>query len=366
MKTMNRFGIALLLLGVIFGGIFGYKFFFQMAGGGPGGGPQAANVAAAEVIAEQWQGQRNAIGSLTAVDRVAVSTEVAGVIESIAFDSGVTVRAGDSLIQLDDAVDRAELEGLEAQAELARIEFRRAEDLLPRRAISQSQFDEARARLDSATASVRTQQERIRQKTITAPFDGVLGLRRVSVGQYLAPGTDIVQLSQLDPIYADFTLPERLLTAIEPGQTVNIQVSAYEQTFSGEITAIETGINEQTRSVPVRATLDNPEGELRPGMFARIKVLEPSARDVLTIPRTAVSFNTYGDFAIRINQTEQGLMTERVQIGTGEVRDGRVEVLNGLDQGDRIVAAGLIKVRPGQPVTIDESVGLNPNEVTGQ
>lgn len=366
MKTLTRSLIALLLLGAIFGGIFGYKFLIQMPGSAMGGGPQPANVMADQVSAEQWQGQRRTVGSLTAIDQVAVSTEVAGIIESINFDSGDTVTAGDVLLTLDTSVDRAELAGLEAQAELARIEFARAEDLLPRRAISQSQFDEARARLDSAVAAVNTQQARIRQKTITAPFDGVLGLRLISPGQFLAPGTDIVELRRLDPIYADFSLPERFLPGLQAGQTVEISTSAYSEVFRGEITAIDTGVNAQTRSVSIRATLANPEGLLRPGMFAEVNVLEPEQREVLTIPRTAVSFNTYGDFALRINQTDNGLVAEQVQIETGEVRDGRVEVIRGLAAGEQVVAAGLIKVRPGQPVTIDENASMDPAGVTGR
>ncbi len=366
MKVITRSLIALALLGAIFGGIFGYKFLIQAPGGGMGGGPRPANVMATEVIAEQWQGERRTVGSLTAIDAVAVSTEVAGVIERINFDSGDLIEAGDVLLTLDKSVDEAELAGLEAQAELARIEFARAEDLLPQRAISQSQFDEARARLDSAVAAVNTQQERIRQKTITAPFSGALGLRRVSPGQFLAPGSDIVNLQKLDPIYADFSLPERFLPGLQKGQAVEISTSAYEQTFTGEITAIDSGVDAETRSVSIRATLDNPEGLLRPGMFAEVTVLEPEQRRVLTIPRTAVSFNTYGDFVLRINETEQGLLSEQVQIETGEVRDGRVEVIRGLEAGERVVAAGLIKVRPGQPVTIDETTAMDPAGVTGR
>ena len=365
MKVFIRFLVALLLLGGIFGGIFGYKYFVQMQAGGPGG-PQPANVVATEVASEQWQGQESAVGSLTAVDSVAVSTEVAGIIESLNFDSGERVETGDILLELDKSVDQAELEGLRSEAELALIQFERAQDLLPRRAISQSEFDEARARLDSANAAVESQQARIRQKTIRAPFDGVLGLRTISVGQFLAPGSNIVELRRLAPIYADFTMPERFLPDLSVNQTIQVRTSAFDQVFTGKVTAIDAGVNDQTRAVPVRATLDNTDGRLRPGMFARVTLLEPTQRDVLTIPRTAVSFNTYGDFALRIKKTDQGMTTERVQIETGEIRDGRVAVTKGLDKGDRVVAAGLIKVRPGQPVTIDETVKMDPAEVTGR
>ena len=367
MKIFVRFLVALLLLGAIFGGIFGYKFLVQFQPPEGAGEPRPANITAAEVETLEWRGQRSAVGGLTAVDRVNVSTEAAGTIDVIRFDSGDAVSEGDVLIELDKSVDNAELAGLETEAELARIEFERAEDLLPRRAISQSEFDVARARLDSAEAAVQTQQARIRQKTIEAPFDGLLGLREVSVGQFLSPGSSIVELRQLDPIYADFTLPERFLSDVEEGQRIRISTGAYgDETFEGEITAIESGVSPETRSVPIRATLENPEGRLRPGMFARVTILEPMTREVATIPSTAVSFNTYGDFAIRINETDEGLTTERIQIETGETRNGRVEVTQGLEPGDRVVGAGLVKVRPGQPVTIDETMTLDPDEVSGR
>ncbi|MEX0375442.1 efflux RND transporter periplasmic adaptor subunit [Spiribacter pallidus] len=367
MRLTKRFLIALLLLGVLFGGVFGYKFLIQIPQQMAGfGGPQPANVVEATVQREDWQQQRESVGSLTAVDTVAVSTEVAGIIESIAFESGAAVEAGDTLLTLDQTVDQAELDGLRAEAELARIEFRRAQDLLEQRAISQSQFDEARVRLDSAVAAVRSQRARIGQKTITAPFDGVLGLRRVSPGQYLAPGSDIVTLRRIDPIYADFTLPERFLPDISNGQRVEVRTSAYASVFTGTVTAVEPDVSDQTRSVSVRATLENADGRLRPGMFARIRLLQADQRSVLTIPRTAVNYNTYGDFAMRIVEGDDGLVSERVQIETGAVRDGRVEVVSGLAEGDRVVGAGLVKVRPGQPVTIDDSETPDPAAVSGR
>lgn len=369
MKLVVRFVLAFLLLGVIFGGIFGYQFYTIMQAGGPPGGQPPVNVMATKVSEQEWQDVRNAVGSLTAFDQVSISTEVAGTIGQLAFDSGDTVSTGDILVILDDDVDQAQLDGLRAEAELARIEFARAEELRPRQAISQSEFDESRARLDSAIAAVQTQEARTRQKTIRAPFDGVLGLRRVSVGQFLAPGSNIVELRRLDPLFVDFTVPERFLPDISVGQALRIEVSAYPDTyFDAEISAIEPGISEQTRSISLRGMVDNADARLRSGMFARVAVQDPSSRPVLAIPETAISFNTYGDFAFRINETDAGLATERVQIQTGERRDGLVEVIDGLAGGDQIVAAGLLRVRPGQAVTIDDDNAshLDPAGVTEQ
>src|SRR5690606_21184654 len=206
------------------------------------------------------------------------------------------------------------------------------------------------------------------KKTIRAPFDGLLGLRLVDIGEFISPGDDIVQLQALDPIFVDYSVPEREFRNLAPGQVVAVTVPAYpEREFSGTLTAIDSGVDEGTRSVRVRATLENADGALRPGMFAQVSTLREETRDVVTVPRTAISYNTYGDFVFVINEGEGGSLTvSRRQVRTDASREGRIEVTEGIEAGDRVVRAGSMKLREGQPVTIDNSVELDDGTVTGQ
>jgi membrane fusion protein (multidrug efflux system) len=370
---MKRFVIRLLLvlilLGLIFGGIFGWKYFqFQQMAAQMNQPPPPAVVSGTEVRRETRQPTRNAVGSLTAVDTVRVSSEVAGIVERIQFESGDRVNRGSVLIRLEASVDEAALEGLKADRQLAKVQFERSKDLLPKGGVSQSEFDEAKARYDAARADVVEQQARIAKKTIRSPFAGALGLRRVSVGQYLDPGDAIVDLQAIQPIYVDYTLPEQYLPELSEGQVVHIEVAAYPDIrFSGTLTAIDPGVEEGTRSVSLRATFENPEGRLKPGMFAQVFTEIDEERSVLTIPRTAVSFNTYGDYVYRIvSGAGDGLKVERQQIQTGAVQDGRVEVVKGLKADERIVEAGLVKLREGQAVTLKDDVELRHGEVSGE
>lgn len=362
----KRLILVLLLLAVIFGGIFGWKYRQLQQMQAQMSKPQPpAVVSATTVRQEAWQPTLRAVGSLLAVNGVAVSTEVAGVVSEVAFESGETVERGDVLLRLDDSVDRAALTGLQADRELARVQFARAQDLLERRALSRSEFDEAKARYDAARAAVAEQQARIALKTIRASFSGLLGLRRADLGEYLSPGARIVELQALDPIYLDYAVPESQFARVRLGQEVRVELDAVPgETFSGQITAIDSGIEEGTRTVTVRATLPNPEGRLRPGMFAEVETLEGEPEPRLTLPRTAISFNTYGDFAFLIQDAEDdSLKVKRQPVSTGATREGRVAITEGLSEGDRVVAAGLVKLRDGQQVTIDNSVELDHGQI---
>lgn len=367
MRTAIRFFIVVIFLGLLFGGIFGWKYLQgQRAAEEQARPPAAASIAATRARAEEWQPAIRAVGSLVAINGVEVTTEIAGKLSEIAFESGEEVTEGDVLVRLDDSVDRAALEGLIADRELARVQFERSEDLLPRRAVSQSQFDEARARYDGAQAGVAEAEALLAKKTIRTPFDGLLGLREVSTGEYLSPGMPIVTLRALDPIYVDYSLPGREFRTISVGQRIEAVVDAYpDDVFEGRITAIDSGVDEGTRSIHVRATLDNPGGALRPGMFTQVRTLRDERHEVVTIPRTAISYNTYGDFVFVIEEGDGDQLTaNRRQVRTGGVREGWVEVVEGLGAGERVVRAGLVKLRDGQSVTIDESVELDDAEVS--
>jgi membrane fusion protein (multidrug efflux system) len=369
MRTAIRLVIVIVFLAAVFGGIFGWKYVQNQRAAAMQSAPQPpAVVSSAEAQLEEWRPAILAVGSLTAVNGIEVTTEVAGIVRDIRFESGERVEQGEVLVELESSVDQAALEGLIADRELARVEFERASNLLPRRAVSQSQFDEAKARYEGAQARVAEQQARLEKKTIRAPFSGLLGIRQADIGEYLSPGDTVVTLQALDPIYVDYYITARQFSRISPGQKVEVQVDAYpDQIFTGEITAVDSGVDEGTRSVLVRATLDNADRSLRPGMFAEVRTLNPETRTVVTVPRTAISYNTYGDFVFVLNEAEDGrIVAQRQQVETGAVREGTVEVTSGLEAGQQVVRAGLVKLRDGQPVQIDNSVVLDAPGVAAQ
>ncbi|MBD3620251.1 MAG: efflux RND transporter periplasmic adaptor subunit [Chromatiales bacterium] len=365
---MKRLLIVLALFVAIFGPIAAWKAFsFHMMNKMLSQPQPPAVIAATEVREETWQPALEAVGSLVAENGITVTTEMAGKVAEIRSPSGSLVAKGDVLLTLDDSVERAALAALRADARLARVKFDRAADLLPKRAISQAEYDERQAAWESAEALAEAEAARIKRMTIRAPFSGQLGIVEVSLGEYLQPGDPIVSLQALDPIFVDYTLPERYFPRLAVGQTVNLSVDALpDETFTGQVSALESGIDAGTRTIKVRATLANPEGRLRPGMFAEVQTVEGREERVLTVPRTAVSFNTYGDFifVIEAGEGEGALVARRRQVTTGESREGHVVITRGVEAGERVVRAGLVKLRDGQAVTIDNSVELDDAGIT--
>lgn len=358
---VKRLLLVLTALVFLFGGIFGWKYMqIQRMAGFAAMGPPPASVASASVARESWLPSISAVGSLVATQGVNVSTEIAGQVTGIHFESGQAVEAGTLLIQLDDEVDRAELASRLAAQRLAEVEFKRTDKLIKERSVSRADFDKAQATLEGAKALVASQRARIRKKAIRAPFAGVLGIRRVDLGQYLAPGNEIVTLQALTPIYVEYSLPERHLSELSVGQVVEIGVQAYPgKTFSGRISAISPRIEAGTRSVRIRATLDNAERLLRPGMFAEVRTLSAVPREVLSLPERAVTYNPYGASVFVIAEQDGRLAAQRRQIETGAVRNGQVEVLKGLEAGEQVVVDGHNKLRNGQAVQVDNSVQLD-------
>ncbi|MBB5319794.1 efflux RND transporter periplasmic adaptor subunit [Marinobacter oulmenensis] len=360
MRTASRFVIVIIFLGLVLGGIFGYKFyqFGQMEKQLSQPQPPA-QISATDAITEKWKPTIKAVGSIEAINGIEVANEVPGVIESISFESGDTVSKGDVLVRLDADVDKAALRTSRAELELAQQEFRRVSDLLPKRAISQSQYDEAKANFDVAKAGVNEAEAQLNKKVIRAPFDGTLGIRMVDQGEYIATGTPIVEINMLDPIYVDYTLSEKYLPQIARGYPVSVTVAAVpDQTFEGEISAINTSVNPETRTVRVRATLDNEGKLLKPGMFATIQTGEPRDNEVVTLPRTAISYNTYGDFVFVVeNNDNDELVVKRRTVVTGDTRDGRVAIVSGLKEGETVVSKALLRLRAGQRVEVTETVG---------
>jgi membrane fusion protein (multidrug efflux system) len=356
----KRMLLVLLALGLVLGAMFGWKFYQgQKMAALASMPPPPATVAATKVQSETWQPYLRAVGSLVAIHGILVTTEVAGNVSAIHFESGEQVESGTLLLEIDDSVEQAELEGLVAEQRLAELQYKRRADLLKSKTISPSDVDEARVRLESATAQLAAKRAIIAKKHITAPFNGWLGIRQVDLGEYLQPGTAIVPLDELTPIHMDFALPERHLSQISVGQTVEIMVQSFpEEVFTGRITAMDPGIDPGTRSLQIRATLENQQARLRPGMFAEVRTLLPQRPAVLTLPQTAITYNPYGDSVFVIQTGESGLHVQRRQIETGAVRNGRVEIVRGLQAGEQVVSAGQVKLRNDQAVKIDNSIVL--------
>ena len=365
----KRLVIVIVLLIVAVGGILGVKQkqWFSMQAPTAKSFPPTT-VAATEVVQESWVPTLRSVGSLDATNGINVAAEVSGVIKEIVFTSGERVEQGSVLIRLDDAVDRAALDALRAERRLAEIKFNRSKDLLKKQVTSKSEYDEAYATYEAALARVAEQEAVISKKVIRAPFSGLLGISQVDIGQFLEPGDHIVSLQALDPIHVDYTLPERYLPQVAVGQEVHVRVEAMpDEVFRGKVSAIDADVNRVTRTLKIRATLSNSEQRLRPGMFAEVQTLHAESQPVLTIPRTAVSYNTYGDFVFLIAQQQDGsLRVKRHQVVTGESRAGRIAILQGVEAGDRVVRAGLVKLREGMPIKIDNSVELQDAEVRGE
>jgi multidrug efflux system membrane fusion protein len=320
--------------------------------------PPPTSVAIAEAKSEVIPNLLTAVGDLAAVHQVNVTSDVNGRITDIMFTAGASVKAGSPLVQLFDAPDRGDLENYKAQATVAQLSLDRAKQLAARQFGPQATVDQAQAAYDQANAGIAKTEAIISQKLVRAPFDGELGVRHVEVGQYLTAGTQIVTLTDLSMLYANFTVTEKGSGQLKVGQTVRVAVDAYPgRTFGGKINAIEPQIATDTRNIRVQATLENPEHILKPGMFTTTTVVLPDKPAVVTIPETAVDYTLYGDsvFLITEKKTDDGkvaLSAVRTFVRTGNRINGRTEILSGLKAGDRVVAVGQLKLQPGAAVAI--------------
>lgn len=361
MQVVKRLILVLFFLAVLFGAVFGWKYFTgQQMAKAMSAPPPPAVVSSATVSSDTWQPSLKAVGNVIASKGVRVANEVAGVVKSISIESGQTVNAGDVLLTLDDDVDRADLAALVAAEKLANISYNRIRKLVREKTLAQSSLDEARATLDSAKALLNAKRASVNKKTIRAAFTGKLGIRQVDLGQYLAQGTEIVSLQSLSPVYVDYSLPERYLGAVTLGQVVDVTVPAFPgKTFEGKITAISPRLASGSRSVPIRATLENKDEVLLPGMFAEVATRLPDQKNVLTLPERVISYNPYGNAVFKLVENEGQLSASSQQIQTGEVRDGQIEIVSGLAEGDVVAADGINKLRNGQPVSVDNSIELD-------
>ncbi|MBL38743.1 MAG: efflux transporter periplasmic adaptor subunit [Xanthomonadales bacterium] len=357
MKKTNvtRVISVVVVLTVVLGTLFAWRFAqIRQQAEMMSQAPPPVEIEVAQAAVRRWPQSISAIGGLRAVNGVQVANEIAGVVESLEFESGQQVESGDVLLRIEAETDEAALETREAEARLALQQFERFSNLIKQNAVSQSEFDEARANYEAAEARVHEQRALLNKKTIRAPFSGVLGLRQVDLGEYIAVGTPIVGINMLDPIQVDFTISERELQRIAVGDRVEVTVAAFpDRRFDGEILAMDSSVLPESRTVRVRARLPNPEMQLRPGMFANVRAVRDEVSEVVTVPRTAISYNTYGDFVFEVVDGEGGQkIVQRVSVTTGEVRDGEVEIIEGIEAGATVVGAGLLRLRNNQPVKV--------------
>jgi multidrug efflux system membrane fusion protein len=359
-RMVRWFIIVGLLLALLVGGLVGFNAFrsHMIAQFFANNKPPPATVTVAEAKSEVIPNLLTAVGDLAAVHQVNVTSDVSGRITDIMFIAGANVKAGSPLLQLFDGPDQGDLASFKAQATGAQLALDRAKQLAARQFGPQSIADAAQATYDQANAGIAKTEAIISQKLVRAPFDGELGVRHVEVGQFLTAGTQIVTLTDLSALYANFTVTEKGSAALQAGQTVRVAVDAYPgKTFEGKITAIEPQIATDTRNIRVQATLANPDHILKPGMFTTTTVVLPDKPAVVTVPETAVDYTLYGDSVYLITEKKAedgttGLTAVRTFVRTGNRVHGRAEIVSGLKPGDRVVAVGQLKLQSGAAVTI--------------
>ena len=354
---------------ILVGSLAGLKLlqFQTMAAQGAKFVPPPETVTTAEVKADRWQPTLTAIGSVTAVQGVTVSAETSGTVKTIAFESGATVKAGEALVELDTAIEQAQLRSAAAAADLARANLDRARDLRAKNMVSAADFDAAEAQAKQTLAQLDNLRAVLAKKTIRAPFAGRLGIRRVNLGQFLDNGAAVVSLQSLDPVYVDFALPQRYLAQLRAGMTVRVTTDAFpQQTFMGKLTAISPELDSVTRNVRLQATLANPDGRLQPGMYVEVAAVLPDAEPVLMIPATAVLYAPYGDSVFLIEEKKDektgavGKALNQKFIRLGPARGDFVVVTSGLEAGQTVVGTGVFKLRNGMNVVVDNTLAPQP------
>jgi membrane fusion protein (multidrug efflux system) len=353
---------AVLIVVVIFAGLAAVKFLqvHSMINFGITFVPPPDSVSSAIAQEEKWQDTLNAIGSIDPQNGVTLASEVAGTVSEIAVADGSVVAKGDLLMRLDTSSEEAQLRSAEAQTELARLNAERTRSLRANNTVSQSEMDQAEATLKQNQANADVIRAAIEKKTIRAPFAGRLGLWLVNVGTTMDARRALISLQSLTPVYADFSMPQQNLSQIKTGQPVQLTCDAYpDQKFDGVLTAINPDLDSTTRSVALRATLENTNQLLRPGMFVRASIILPQAQPVLAVPATAILSAPFGDSVYVIEQSTNfggGLIARQQFVRTGESHGDFVSVLTGLKPGDKVVSVGGFKLHNGSPVTVNNDI----------
>ena len=401
---VKRFLIAAMIVGLFLGGV-GYfnlvfkpkmigEFMKKMV-------PPPATVTAEAARTESWSDRVRAIGTLVAIEGVDVAPQLGGMVTEYYFESGHDVAQGDKLVKLDTSVEEADLADNKATLAQTLLDYERQAKLVKTGAVSQAVLDQTIAKRDSAAAAVQKMEATIAQKTIIAPFAGRLGLRHVEKGQYVEPGHALVWLQSLDPVWVDFPVPEGDIGKFKLGSAVELAADAYPgQLFKGEVEAFDAKLGSDTRTLMVRARVPNSDRKLMPGMFANVAVLAGGAKELITVPRTAVTYGLYGDSVWVVNEgapapapappptasaepvasaaaadatpvgaipDEPKLTAERRFVRVGPTEGDRVAILEGVKAGEQVVTSGQLKLQPGATIKIDNSGALKaPAELPKQ
>lgn len=311
---------------------------------------------------ETWPSTLNIIGTAQAIQGVTVSADLPGTVAKINFDSGKPIHAGDILVELDTRQERAQLAQAEADRDLARINYGREQQLVKEGVVPKSDYDNAFAQQQNTEAKVGEIQATIDRKTIRAPFSGILGLRQINLGQYLAAGQAIVPLQSLNPIYVNFGVPQQDAQRVQVGRTLRVTSDDLPGVqFNGRVTAVDSVVDQTTRNIQIQATLGNPEGRLRPGMFVEVAVGVGASRDVISLPASAIAYAPYGDsvYVVGDMKDPKGKSYKGVRqqfVTVSGTRGDQVAVVSGLNPGDEVVSSGAFKLRNGAPVTVNNSV----------
>ena len=360
-RTVRWLLIVGVLLALVLGGFYGFNRYRSQAIATffAGNKPPPAQIAAVTAKSETVPRSATGIGSLAAVHQVTITPEIGGRVTAIQFTPGAAVKEGDPLVQLNDAPERGDLASYEAQARYASVSLQRSQTLAQHQVGPQNTVDQNQSQLDQARAQMTKTEALIAQKLVRAPFAGRLGVRQIEVGQFLSAGTPIVTLTDLTRLYVNFTLPSTERAEIAVGQDVKVTADAFPgRTFDAKITTIEPQIRADTRTLSVQATLANPDEALLPGMFVNAAVVLPPAADRVVLPETAIDFTLYGDSVYVVREDGQDAAGKplvkafRTPIKTGARWEGKVAILSGVNPGDRVVAAGQIKLQDGAPVVV--------------
>ncbi len=365
-----RLILAVVLLVVIVGGIVGFNLFRDkmIAGYFASMQPPPVTVSTAEVEPITWRPGLNAIGTARAKQGVELAVETAGIVQDILFDANDHVEEGQHLVQLDDSIEAADLTAAQSSLELSQTQLDRAVELRNRGVTAINDLDEAQAAERSAQAQVIKLTAVRDQKSLEAPFGGIVGIPQVDVGQYVVPGTVYATLQDLDNMRVDFSVPEQQIRLIEIGMPVTVSSEVGDTELNGQIAAIEPRIDPNSRLVTIRAEVDNPDGELNPGQFLQVRVELPEETNVIALPQTSVSSNLFGDAVYVVRTEGEGedkvQKVEEVFVTTGRRSGGLVEIVEGISAGDEVVTAGQNRLSGGARVTVDNTVNPMPQPAT--